>query len=458
MLNRLWKFSQEIIAEFKTNNSFTQNFAISFSGTAIAQGLGFLLTPFIARIYGPSVYGLFALFISIVGNISPLAVLQFPTGYVAARDQNEFLNLVRISFFFLFIFTISVWSLTFFFQGQLLDLFNAFELKPFTFLLPIYLFLMGFDQILLGWNIRLKGFKRGAASKIVSTLSSKGLTIIFGLLYAPVPLGMILGNLLVYPFESLVKLNLLMRQELVLLFKKFTWKPHLETFKKFRTYPYFLTPGVIVNNLSNQLPIYSFSIYFTQTIVGYFALATSLVTMPVSIITSSSTTVFLQKAAELFHDKPAQLKTAVQLLYRRLFMISVLPLFVFALLSKWIFIIIFGLEWSQAGMFASLLAMGSVFSIPANPLSVLFRIMHRERLNFFINLIFLVVKFAALWLGVKNENMFVSVLGFSLAGLFGNATQVLVIFRMMELGVKRLLVDFGIVIFLFALVITLSLK
>ncbi len=453
MLRKVSKYINEIKSGFKTRDSFAQNLAIAFSGTALAQVLGFIFTPFIARIYGPAVYGLFALFVSITNNIAPVATLQFPAGYVAAKNETEFHNLVRLTFLALVSFTALIFLFTYFFKTPILNFFNADTLAPFAFMIPVYIFFMGLDNILLGWNIRRKEFKRGAISKIFSVLTSKGLTLFWGLLAGPVPLGMIVGNLLTYPFESLIKLNRSIRNELSVFRKPTSWVSIKATLIDFRIYPYFVTTGMIVNNLSNQLPIYYFSIAFNQAVVGYFALASSLVMMPISIIVTSSTTVFLQKAAEVHRHQPDQLKGIVSILYKRFFWLSLIPLVVFAFLSEWIFVILFGEEWRQAGVFASFLAIGAVFSVPANPLSVLFRIMHQERINFVINLIFIGVKFAGLMWGIVNGNIFFSVIGFSMAVMVGYATQLFWLFGMVKADRKMLIRDFLVVSILFSLVI-----
>jgi O-antigen/teichoic acid export membrane protein len=82
---------------FRTKGSFTQNLAITFSGNVMAQVIGFAFTPFIARIYGPEAYGVFALFIAVVNNLSPLSTLQFPSGYVATKNDGEFYRIVKIT-------------------------------------------------------------------------------------------------------------------------------------------------------------------------------------------------------------------------------------------------------------------------------------------------------------------------------------------------------------------------
>ena len=410
---------------------------------------GFLFTPFIAHIYGPEVYGLFALFMSIINNLVPVATLQFPAGFVVARNEHEFQNMVKLTFFSMIFFTIVISLLTYVFSAELLSFFNAESLVPYAIFIPLYIFFIAFDFTLLGWNIRLKEFKRGAFGKVLAVAGSKGFTVAYGFLIAPTAPGMILGNLLIYPFESLIKLSRSIRKDFYKVFQRVSLRELQQTFNRFRAYPLFVTTGSIINNLSGVLPVYYFSAAFTQSSVGFFALASSLVTMPVNIIVASSTTVFLQKAADVHLNDPAQLKILTKKLYKRLFWPSFVALIVFALVSEWAFTLVFGEMWRQAGIFASFLAITSIFSVPANPLSVLFRIVNRERTNFLINVSFTILKFAGLFWGIQQGEIIYSIIGFSFTSMISYGIQLFCIFSIVKVNRAMLVRDFCIVLTLF---------
>ncbi|MBX2947094.1 MAG: oligosaccharide flippase family protein [Cyclobacteriaceae bacterium] len=432
------EYLAQVLSRFKTKGSFTQNLAITFSGNVIAQLLGFILTPFIARIYGPEAYGLFSLFIAITNNLSPLTTLQLPGGYVAARNETEFYNLIRLTI--LAIFTVLILSLLaiFFFAEPLLELFNAEILKPYLYFIPIYFFFMGADNLLLGWNIRSKEFTRGAVAKIFSVVLSKGITLLWGLLVWPSALGIILGNLMLYPVEASVKLSRSIRQNVGRVLFNFSAKDLWVVFKDYKGYPLFITSGVLIGNLSNHLPIYYLSIEFDATAVGLYALASSLVTLPLSIIIMSSTTVFLQKAAEMKSNQPDELKTMVYGLYNNSYYLSLFGLTIFSLLSERIFVFLFGEAWRMGGEFAGYIALGSFFMMAVLPLSVLFRLFNKERVNFTIQVVSLFIKLAGLGLGVYFRSVQISILGYSLATLLVHFITLVYIFKLVDLSTKKI--------------------
>jgi len=435
-----------LIKEFKNiweglrvKDSFARNLAISFSGQAVGQILGFAFTPFIARTYGPDNYGIFALFFAIASNISLVSTFQLPTGYVSASSKKDLHILIQITFFVLSFFTILSALILFFFKERAVLFFEAGNLDLLIYLIPVYVLFMGVEYIMLGWNIYLKQFGRGAMGKIASIVTSKGLTLLYGILMVPSPIGLIGGNFTIYPLEVLAKLSPQIRADVVSLLKPFSWQEIKNVCRRFKSYPLLVTPGLLVTSISGQLPVYCFSVFFQNSYIGLFALANSIITVPISVITNSTTTVFLQKAAETNRTNPAVLKNLVLALHKRLFLISFLPLILFALISDWVFSFIFGAAWQEAGWIASFLAVSTILAVSQQPLSVLFRLLNREQDNFILNVISIGLKLGGLSVGVFYNDVKIAVAAYSLTSILSTSLSLTWIFRMVQLSFRNLI-------------------
>lgn len=416
----------------KTDNSFTKNLAITFSGNAIGQVLGFIFTPFIARAYGPEPYGTFALFTAVASNFALVSTFQLPTGYVSSANKRELHVVMQFTFFVLLFFTALSILLVIFYRQAFLDFFDAGNLHVLVYFIPVYVFLMGSDYILHGWNIYVKEFSRGAVAKITSVVASKSVTLLYGLV-APSATGLVIGNLLVYPLESAFKLSKRIRSEFSSVIEWGGWDEMKGVIKRFRSYPLLVTPGLLITNLNGQLPVFCFSLYFQQANVGLFALANSLITVPISVITNSTTTVFLQKAAETRKSDPARLKDLVLSLHKKLFLICFLPLTIFAFISEWVFSFAFGAAWHEAGVFAAFLSISTILAVPQQPLSVLFRLMHREYYNLLLNIASIFLRVAGLALGVFYHDIKIAVAGYALATILTMAISLIIIFNMVKI-------------------------
>ncbi|MFN3839750.1 MAG: oligosaccharide flippase family protein [Cyclobacteriaceae bacterium] len=413
---------------------FIRNLAVTFTGNATALALGLVFTPFIARLYGPAAYGTFALFMAVINNVSPLATLQYPTGYVTIKNDDDFYKMIQLTLWVIISFATFSGLIIFFAGKYLLTFFEWQAIEAFLWFMPVYFFLIGVDSMLLGWSIRLKEFKRSAAGKIISTTSSKLTTLLFGIFARADASGIIIGNALQFPLDSLARMGTSMRKQFRNINRLISFQDARRLWNTYRAYPFFVTTGLLLSNFGNQLPVYIISFYFGQTTLGWFALAFSLVSMPMNVLISSSTTVFLQKAAEVHQDNPVQLGSIALQLYTKLFLVGLISLTVLAVVSLPLFVLIFGEPWRESGVFASFLAISFIPGVAANPISVLFRVLHQEHKNLSLNMLHIVLKGVGLLVGVMFNNATAVIIGYVLATIIGYAIQLYVIFGMVKVN------------------------
>ncbi len=429
---------RNILQALLVEDSFRRNFAITFSAQAFGQLVGFMFTPFIARVYGPESYGIFSLFMAIAANLSSVSTMQLPTGYVSARTHREFHVLFQLTFLSLIIFSLVCALAIFIFKDSILYALDAYSLSFLIYLVPSYVLFMGIDYMLLGWNIYLKEFGRGAVAKISSIVLSKGVTLLYGAIVASSAIGLVVGNFLIYPLESTIKFSRTIRSDLLIDFKLASWAELKSVLMRYKSYPIFVTPGLMVSSLNSQLPLYFFSIYFQNAYVGLFALASSVIAVPISVLTNSTTTVFLQKAAETQRAHPDSLKELVFSLFKRLFLICFVPLTAFAFLSDWIFVFIFGEAWEQAGWIAAFLSVSMILSVSQQPLAVLFRLMDKEHKNLILNILSVVMRVLALSIGYYVGDIKIAVACFAAASILTTSLSLGLIFTMVKIKTSRL--------------------
>lgn len=448
------KLTSQLLGGIGTKGSFAQNLTITFSGNALAQVVGFAFTPFIARFYGPEAYGIFALYLSIANNISPLSTLQFPAGYVVANSDGEFYRLIRITFYVLMGTTAFLALSTYLFSHTLMGYFAVGELSDYLFLIPVYTLLMGLDYLSQGWNIREREFRKSAVAKLISVFSSKLFTLSYAFFGEPIAMGMILGNLILYPINSIGLIGGKLRMSYSKIWPKNSVVKLAHTWNKFKDYPLYTTPRLMISGLSMQLPVFLFSTFFTTASVGQFALAVGVISAPLSILINSSNVVFLQKAAETYLNSPDVLRDITLKLYKRMLLISVPPIILVALTSKWTFSWVFGIEWETSGIMASFIALSAMYTVNG-PLSAIFRIFGKQKLDFLLNLTFIGLRALSLIPGIYLNDIILSVISHSFVTWLCSCVSLLAVFRLVSLTGRIILRDaiLGVVIFAIAVLI-----
>lgn len=428
---------QERIKPFLSEGNFAHDLTVTLSGNSLSLLIGFLFTPFIARVYGPEAYGSFALFMAVSSLISSIITFQFPAGYVTISGQDEFYQVLKLTFVTVILFSGLSFLIILISADQLIEYFSWHDIQKEIILLPVYLLLMGFDQIIHGWNIRLKQFRKAATGKLLSTIFSKSITLLLGKWTGPYSFGLIIGNGLMYLVEGLVRFGADMRKE----FNDMLRVPLQNTsqlLKKYQAYPLYVTSGIVISNLSSQLPVYFISFWFDPAATGLFAMAMSMVSIPMNVLITSSSTVFLQKSAEMSMTNPEGVSVLAEKFYTRLFFLGFAGLVILALTSEMVFALLFGSQWRASGTYAIFLALSFIPAVPAQPLSVLFRVLNKEQINFYLQILFVALKALALWVGALSGNMMDLIIYYAIASFLCHVIHLFVAGQLTGLNFKRL--------------------
>ncbi|HNP17451.1 MAG TPA: lipopolysaccharide biosynthesis protein [Fulvivirga sp.] len=412
-----------------SSSSFIKNLLYSVSGNSLVLGIGFIITPIVAKIYGPSVYGDFALFTAICGFIIPYSALQLPAGYVAAKNRAEFFVLIRISFYSLFLITTITFIVVIIYQFIF-----ATDVKYYFFMIPAYVFLGGMFGIFRGWNIKIQEFKSSAKAKIYATAFGKSTTLFYGIAYPFSATGLVLGSLVTFLIESagIITKRVIIEGKL-LIRNKYGKTIYLEVLKKYKQYPTFVAFSSIVNAVSTQLPIYFLAAYYSSDKVGLFSLSLSLIQIPINLIGTSIASVFLPKIAGVLRQKEER-NRIVKSLYNKLFYPSMAGLVLLAAVFYLLLTPLLGIEWESASTLSSFMVVSFAFGIVSLPLSVIFRLIDFEKANFQISLVGIFVKTGGLIVGILLVNFQFTVFLYLLIVMLENAFKVLVLFRELQLS------------------------
>lgn len=352
------------------------------SGNGAAFLVGFLFTPIITRLYEPSEYGVFAVFNAFVINISMLASLNYYKAIVLPTQKNKYLQLVKISML-LTIATVSV-SLVFFIFINYFDInfLESSKLGIYQLLIPFFILITSVNHILHSINIRIKKFRRVSFAKFQSIFLSKITTVFYGYLIESRFFGLIIGELI----SLIVSLTLLFARN------KYVWDSFIlsrsqpiyslrSISKEYISYPLNILPASWISLFTTQLPLYFLTARYDSASVGNFALANSLLNLPIMVFGQSSASVFLQKANELQHKRPELLREFSFRLFKRLLWMGIVVFTFISVFSDIIFVFFLGDQWLASGKFASMMGYYYMLNLLFLPLVPLFRVLRKENIQ-----------------------------------------------------------------------------
>lgn len=399
----------------RKKSSFARDVLKLVSGTTLAQALTLLVAPIVARLYGPEAFGVSALFNSIVGIVTVIACMRYELAIMLPDSDEEAANLLGASlglaFFISGLTILGVWlgghSLT--------QLLNAPQLEPYLWLVPLSVFVGGVFTALNYWNSRTKHFGRLSIVQIVNAVTVNGTQLGAG--YAGYTNG---GSLIGAGFfgsfiSGVILWGQIWRDDGSLFRRSIRWHSIFLELKRYRKFLLYSTWSALLNNISWQLPALLLSMFFSSTVVGYYAVGNRLLRLPMNLIGSAIAQVFFQRASEAKIE--GTLAVLVEDAFRRLVMLGLFPLLLLTIIGRDLFVVVFGESWAEAGVYVQILSVWMFFWFISSPLSTLFSVLEKQEFGLTLNAIIFVTRFMALGIGGLLGSARIALLLFGLSGV-----------------------------------------
>lgn len=352
-LQKIWK------------NRLVKSVLVVASGTAGAQAIGMAFIPFITRIYGPEVYGILGVFIALTGILTTLATLAYPIALVLPKSDNKARALVKISLLLAVNMSLLVLIVLWVAGDWIMLRLGAGSLISFMFFIPIIMFLTACQDIGQQWLIRKKAFKSIANVSIFHSFINYGSQALAGL-YAPLVGVLISIHILATAIRSALvgyigkKINttsITQKQENISL-RKIAYE--------YRDFPLYRMPQVVLNTVSQSLPILMLTAFFGPASAGFYTLTRTALGLPSTLLASSVQSVFYPHFNEAVLAKNKTFPLLVKAT-AALAVVGIWPFLVIILFGPLLFDFVFGQEWQIAGQYAQWMSIWLFFVLISRP-------------------------------------------------------------------------------------------
>lgn len=349
-------------------NEFLRNVTVLAGGTVLAQGITLLALPIITRLYTPEQYGIYSAFLSVLSMILVVASLRYELAITLPEEDIEAANLMALSLTILVLISIVSIIVIWAFWPAVLRWTHTPGLKGYLWFLPVAVIGAGSYQVISFWSVRKKTFNVLAKTKLRQSLGKAITQLGFGISGLGV-LGLLIGQLIGDTAGSgtllsdAIKLN---KQE----FKKVSFSGLRTAGRKYWRFPIYATPSKLLSVATTQIPLLCILAFYGTKNAGWYSLVNLVLGAPISLVTISVQNVFWGEASRLIIDDPIKLRQLFYKTTRVLFLISMAFAFV-VFFSPWLFPIIFGQSWIQAGQYARNIEVMFATQIIVMPLSIL---------------------------------------------------------------------------------------
>lgn len=371
----------------------------------MGQVITVLASPILTRLYGPDDFGVMAVYVSLLSIFSVIASLRYQLAIPLPEEDGEAVNLLALSLGIMLLMGLLVglgsWLLT----DQIIGWVNAPALRPYLWLLPIGIGVVGTYQVFNYWAVRKQAFGRIARTKINQGLGSVLTQISLGLVKLG-PIGLLLGQIV----GQAAGITTLAAQ---------AWKQDGKALKalspaaicrlaiRYRRFPLFSSWSGVLNALSVQLSTLLLSSFFGSGITGLFALSQRAATLPLQLVGQSIGQVFYPAAVEA--NRKGSIAATAEAFFKRLVLIGVPGFLLMGLVAPELFAIIFGEDWREAGIYMQWLTLWLFLVFISSPLSLLPSVMEKQSQEAIFHGLLLSSRLAALFIGGKLNSARVAI-------------------------------------------------
>jgi lipopolysaccharide exporter len=404
-------------------SSFVKNVLVVMSGTAVAQIIGFAMSPIISRLFSPSDYGVFGSFDAVLGVIVAGVTLDYSQAIMLPKEKGDAINLFFVSCLSTSAVGLLCLMVCLIFPTNINKLMKTEGIWALAFL-ALASIVAGLNLSSQAWCVRVKAFKHTSASQVSRSLSSNGAQVGFGLFNGGAT-GLIVSSVLA---NILASFNLLwvIVPDIKTFWQGIRWHRMKELAIEYRDFPMYSGSQNVINALSNSLPVLLLGHFYGIAVAGAYAFGERILSAPMGLVLTALRQVLFQNASEI-HNKGGRIMPLYVKITLGLFALALLPALVLFIWAPQLFTWIFGYQWNTAGEFARWLILWLTFYFCNLP-SVLFaRIIRIQRTIFYFSQSVLIVRILTLLIGGMYMSSLYTIMLFSVVGALINISGIFIV-------------------------------
>ena len=188
MINKLRK----ALVRKLPQGSFFRNVVTLMTGTTFAQALGILAAPLLTRLYTPEDFGVYGIYIALVGALAICAGGAYEQAIVIADQDNEAVNIMVLTLLISLIYSLILLFVFNIFSYQISTILNVLNFENWLWMVAVGIFITVLFQIATYWSIRVGQFPRLAVRQVTQSTLTVGTQLYLGYFFSGGFLGLFL--------------------------------------------------------------------------------------------------------------------------------------------------------------------------------------------------------------------------------------------------------------------------
>lgn len=354
--------------------SFLRNVSILTGGTVFSQGLMVLALPVLTRLYSPEDFNLLAVYVSVLGLVTVVSCLRYNIAIPLPEEDADGMALLVISLLAAFCTSLLCALPVILAPEASAAILGQPGLQPYLWMVPLGVLIASAYNALQYWTSRKKRFGLVTRTRMTRAVGGVGTQLGFGFLFAS-PFGLIFGQMVYGGFGVFRLARDLFRSDRSI-FASLSVQSIRRIVAEYIHFPTRSTPAAMFDAGYQFLPILIIAPVVGETELGIIFLVMRAMGLPVSLIGSSISQVYLASARDRLRD--GELGRFTRHLMLRIFsagapfLLATTVILVF--FSGWIF----GTEYAYAGTTALWMTPWFILQLTCSPVSSIFIITNHQ--------------------------------------------------------------------------------
>lgn len=356
-------------------SDFAINTAKLSSGTILRFVIAFGTIPIVTRLYAPEDFGDLQLLLSIIATFAGVSTLKYDTAMVLPEERSESERVAVLCLVVVGLLALLLGALLLGFGDWFFGLFDAERLQPWAGFVVLGFVASGLLRTGHYTLIARRRFGGLAKNHVLQVSTTQGTYVGLGL-WQPSFLGLFAGQV---AGQAVAIVHALWQAPYRLAGVRAGQLWALA--RRYRKFPMVNTPGVFVNSLAYEMPVFLLARYFDADVVGFYMLTERLLNQPTTLIGEAVAKVYLQEAASARHRGTGELRALFRRTARRLFLVGSPFALCVVLAAPPVVEIALGESYRQVGVMMQILVLGRFLGFVVTPLVTTFSVVNRQEIS-----------------------------------------------------------------------------
>ena len=397
--------------------------SIVMFGALTAQTIGLLASPLLTRLYEPSTYGVFGVFVAATALLVPISAWTLETAIALPKSQPRGAHVLLAALMAVLVTSSLVAAAALLSGPSLLHALSLEELAPYLPLLPVYVLIGGTNLTLGFWFVRRRRFVWLSSARVAQSIGTAATQLGLGFAGA-LSGGLILGSLAGQVAAVLVALATIPKRETGAAARLATRAGWGWVYRAYGDFPRLKVPQRLLAAASDTVLVVGLSVAFSPAHAGYFALMRRVLSLPAELVGESVRKALIPTVAETASSAPVELTRMLARSSLTLLATALLPIAVLVAAGPFMFGLVFGAAWETAGAYARIVVLMVAVRFAAVPYLTCIPVLRLNRVHLQADALRFAATGAAFAIGMLLDNLILGLIGYAAAGMASDAVAV----------------------------------